>query len=51
MKVLGVSGSPTKNSNTDVLVKAVLDATGAETEFVKSLHCMHEMRAHECMCG
>lgn len=35
MKVLGVSGSPTKNSNTDVLVKAVLDATGAETEFIK----------------
>ena len=35
MKVLGVSGSPTKNSNTDVLVKAVLDTTGAETEFVK----------------
>ncbi|ACN16544.1 putative iron-sulfur flavoprotein [Desulforapulum autotrophicum HRM2] len=33
--VLGISGSPTKNSNTDRLVKAVLDATGAETEFVK----------------
>lgn len=35
MKVLGISGSPTKNSNTDVLVKAVLEATEAETEFVK----------------
>ncbi|SDU46246.1 flavodoxin family protein [Desulfobacula phenolica] len=33
--VLGISGSPTKNSNTDRIIKAVLDATGAETEFVK----------------
>ena len=33
--VLGISGSPVKNSNTDRLVKAVLDATGLETEFVK----------------
>jgi multimeric flavodoxin WrbA len=35
MKVLGVSGSPIKNSNTDRALKAVLDATGCETEFVK----------------
>ena len=35
MKVLGVSGSPTKNSNTDTLIKTILDATDAETEFVK----------------
>ena len=35
MKVLGVSGSPTKNSNTDRAVQAVLEATGMETEFVK----------------
>ena len=35
MKVLGVSGSPIKNSNTDKALKAVLDATGLETEFVK----------------
>ena len=33
--VLGISGSPTKNSNTDRLIKAVLDATGAKSEFVK----------------
>jgi len=33
--VLGISGSPVDNSNTDRLVKAVLDATGFETEFVK----------------
>lgn len=35
MHVLGVSGSPTKNANTDKLVKAVLDFTGLETAFVK----------------
>ena len=35
IEVLGISGSPVKNSNTDRLVKAVLDATGLESEFVK----------------
>jgi multimeric flavodoxin WrbA len=35
MKVLGVSGSPVKNSNTDRALRAVLDATGMETEFIK----------------
>jgi multimeric flavodoxin WrbA len=35
MKVLGVSGSPISNSNTDHAVKAVLDSTGLETEFIK----------------
>jgi multimeric flavodoxin WrbA len=35
MKVLGVSGSPIPNSNTDRAVKAVLHATGIESEFVK----------------
>lgn len=35
VQVLGVSGSPIKNSNTDRLIKAVLDASGLETEFVK----------------
>ncbi|MBW2710670.1 MAG: flavodoxin family protein [Deltaproteobacteria bacterium] len=34
-EVLGISGSPIKNSNTDRLVKTVLDATGLESEFVK----------------
>jgi len=33
--VLGISGSPVKNSNTDRLVNAILEATGQETEFVK----------------
>jgi multimeric flavodoxin WrbA len=35
MKVLGVSGSPIKNSNTDRALKAVLSATECETEFIK----------------
>jgi len=35
IEVLGISGSPVENSNTDRLVRAVLDATGLECEFVK----------------
>lgn len=35
IEVLGISGSPVKNSNTDRVVKAVLDATELESEFVK----------------
>ena len=35
IKVLGISGSPIKNSNTDRLVKTILDATEIESEFVK----------------
>lgn len=36
MKVLGVSGSPIKNSNTDRALQIVLEATGAKkTEFIK----------------
>jgi multimeric flavodoxin WrbA len=35
IKALGISGSPIINSNTDRLVKAMLDATGLESEFVK----------------
>ena len=34
-KILGISGSPIKNSNTDRLVQAVLDSSGLESEFVK----------------
>lgn len=33
--ILGISGSPIKNSNTDRLVKAVLEASGLRSEFVK----------------
>lgn len=34
-QVIGISGSPIKNSNTDRLIKTVLDATGLTCEFVK----------------
>lgn len=35
MKVLGVSGSPIENSNTDRALKIALAATGVKTEFYK----------------
>ncbi len=35
MKVLGVSGSPIKESNTDRALKLALESTGLETEFIK----------------
>jgi multimeric flavodoxin WrbA len=35
MKVLGVSGSPIKDSNTDRALKLALESTGLETEFIK----------------
>ena len=35
MKILGVSGSPIKNSNTDRAVQAILAATGMKSEFIK----------------
>ncbi len=35
MKVLGVSGSPIKNSNTDRALKLALESTDLETEFIK----------------
>lgn len=35
MKVLGVSGSPIKDSNADRALKAALEATGMDYEFVK----------------
>ncbi|TKB09660.1 flavodoxin family protein [Desulforhopalus sp. IMCC35007] len=34
-QVIGISGSPIKNSNTDRAVQAVLNHTGLETEFIK----------------
>jgi multimeric flavodoxin WrbA len=33
--IIGVSGSPIKNSNTDRLIRTVLESSGLETEFVK----------------
>jgi len=35
LKILGVYGSPIPNSNTNRAVKAVLEASGLESEFVK----------------
>lgn len=35
MKVLGVSGSPVKNSNTDQALQIVLEATSLKSEFIK----------------
>ena len=35
MKVLGVSGSPIKNSNTDRALKIVLESTSVKSEFIK----------------
>lgn len=35
LQVLGVSGSPVKESNTETLVKAILESTGAESGFIK----------------
>lgn len=57
MKVIGISGSPTKDSNTDALINAILDATGAETEFVKlseinvgpCIACMKCVNTNECV--
>jgi multimeric flavodoxin WrbA len=34
-KIIGISGSPIKNSNTDRLVKAVLKSSGLPSEFIK----------------
>ena len=47
IKVLGISGSPIKNSNTDRLIKVVLDATGLESEFVK-LSKINVRPCHAC---
>lgn len=35
INVLGISGSPVKNSNTDRLVQAMLESTGLDRQFVK----------------
>ena len=42
--VLGISGSPIKNSNTDRLIKTVLDSTGMEHGFIK----LSELDVHPC---
>jgi multimeric flavodoxin WrbA len=35
MTIIGISGSPVPNSNTDRALRIALDATGEETEFIK----------------
>lgn len=45
IEILGISGSPIDNSNTDRLVKTILDATGLESEFVK----LSEIDVKPCM--
>ncbi len=34
-QLIGLSGSPIRNSNTDRLVQAVLSSSGLDTEFIK----------------
>ena len=56
MKVIGFSGSPIPNSNTDRAVKAILNATGLETEFIKlsdykfsgCMHCLKCIHTNKC---
>ncbi|WP_027370784.1 flavodoxin family protein [Desulfovermiculus halophilus] len=59
MKVLGVSGSPIPNSNTDRALLTALESTGLETEFVKLSDCDIEpcraclgcVDSNECIIG
>ena len=44
MKIIGVSGSPIKNSNTDRALQIALAATGVKTEFVK----LSELKIEPC---
>jgi len=41
-EILGISGSPVKNGNTDRLVKLVLESTGLKSEFIKLSDCKIE---------
>jgi multimeric flavodoxin WrbA len=57
MKVLGVSGSPIENSNTDRILKKALEATGLQTEFIKlkeytvapCLACLGCVKTNRCV--
>ncbi len=46
MKVLGISGSPRKSETTAGLVRAILDATGLETELIS----LHGKKINGCIC-
>ena len=39
VEILGISGSPVKNSNTDRLIRLVLDSTELKSEFIKLSDC------------
>ena len=47
VEILGISGSPVKNSNTDRLIKLVLDSTRLKSEFIKLFDCKIEP-CHVC---
>ena len=51
LKILGISGSPVPNSNTDRAVKAVLKASGLDYEFVKlsDLHIRPCLACKRCV--
>jgi multimeric flavodoxin WrbA len=44
-QIIGISGSPVKNSNTDRLIQSVLDASGLSSEFVK----LSKINVRPCM--
>jgi multimeric flavodoxin WrbA len=44
-QVIGISGSPIKDSNTDRLIQAVLGTTGLNTEFIK----LSKMQVRPCI--
>lgn len=44
-QIIGISGSPIKNSNTDRLVQAVLESSGLTSEFVK----LSRIKIHPCI--
>jgi multimeric flavodoxin WrbA len=43
--ILGISGSPVEDSNTDTLVKTIMDASGLEQDFVK----LSDIKVAPCM--
>ncbi len=59
MKILGVSGSPIKNSNTDRALDMALEATELESEFIKLSRfdiepcraCLGCVESNECVIG
>jgi multimeric flavodoxin WrbA len=51
IQVLGISGSPIEDSNTDRVIRAMLDATGLKSEFVKlsRIHVRPCMACKQCV--